>query len=742
MSSAGRARAGRAASQGGWLRVRMRDGLSVCEAWTRRGRIWILSDPMVRDYYYLLDEEYELLRMLGAVDSMEAARERFESAAPQRRLDLGRLRLLIARWHREGLVESRTPGQAEVLLQRREQDRRRRRWQAWQNPLAIRLPGLDPSWLLPRIEPWFRWMFSWPAVVGCLALVVIALLMTLMWFDEGLRRLPSLEALATPQTLLVLWFTMGGLKIIHELGHAVACQHFGAQTKEMGVLLMLLMPCLYCDVSDAWRLPRRRDRLVISAAGIAIEIVLAAIATILWWFTQPGLLNSVCFTVMVLGSVNTLLINGNPLLRYDGYYLLLDALGIVNLWQRSRRRVADCFTWLATGVDRPDELTEDRFSHRFLLVYGIASIAYRWFVLGLMLAFLYALLQPLGMSGLAIAIGGWMLWFSLVVPMWTWGVETVRLALPHRRRRQRLGLGLAGGAVLAGLIMTIPLPNRMTAPAIVRPAEAEDLYVSAPGRLEEILVPLGSAVRRGDSVARLGNPHLAVEQLRLEGELRQAEAWIAHLETRGATTPQARSALPAALARAADLTNQLQQLQADMQKLELTAPRGGTVFPVTPVAAEAAADQLETWSGQALEQRNLGAYFTTGTRLCTVGQADRWQAWLYVNQNRIDQLQPGLPVRLRLEHLPGDVLHGTVESLAKINAQSIPPQLADQVAQQSGPAPSAPQRPLGSLYQVQVQITSETPLLLVDARASAVISLPRRTAWQMLRRWLAETLTL
>lgn len=720
----------------------MREGLSVCEAWTRRGRIWILSDPMVREYYYLLDEEYELLRMLATAESMEGLRARFEAAAPHRRLDLGRLRLLIARWHREGLVEAQTPGQAEVLLQRRDQTRRRRRWQAWQNPLVIRLPGLDPSWLLPRLEPWFRWMFSWPAVLGYLALVAIAVLLTLMWFDEGVRRLPALAALATPQTLLVLWFTLGGLKIIHELGHAVACEHLGAKTKEMGVLLMLLMPCLYCDVSDAWRLPRRRDRLLISAAGMLVEVVLAAIATILWWFTQPGLLNSICFTVAVMGSVNTLLINGNPLLRYDGYYLLLDAVGIVNLWQRSRRRVADAFTWLATGVHRPDELTEDRFSRRFLLIYGLASIAYRWFVLGLMVAFLYALLQPLGMSGLAIGMGIWVIWFSGIMPMWTWGVETVRLALPNRRRRQRLGLWVSGAAVLAGLLLTVPLPNRMTAPAIVRPADAEDIYVSAPGRLEEILVPLGASVRRGEPVARLSNAQLAIEQLRLQGEQRQAEAWIEHLEARGATAPQARSALPAARARAADLANQLRQLQADMQKLELTAPRAGTVFPVTPVVAEAAADQLPTWSGQALEQHNRGAHLATGTRVCTVGQADRWQASLYVNQNRIDQLQPGLPVRLQLEHLPGEVLHGKVESLAKINAQSIPPQLADEIAPQAGSTPAPPPRPLGSFYQVQVQITSPAAPMLVDARASAVISLPQRTAWQRLRTWLAETFSL
>ncbi len=732
----------RAAARGGQLRVRMRAGLSVGEAWTRRGRIWILSDPMVRDYYYLLDEEYELLRLLAAAESMEAVRERFESAAPHRRLDLGRLRLLIARWHREGLVESRTPGQAEVLLQRREQVRRRQRWQAWQNPLVIRLPGLDPAWLLPRIEPWFRWMFSWPAVLGYLLLVATAVLMTLMWFDEAVRRLPSLEALATPQTLLVLWFTMGVLKILHELGHAVACEHFGAKTKELGVLLMLLMPCLYCDVSDAWRLPRRRDRLVISAAGIWVEVGLAALASMLWWFTQPGLLNSICFTVMVMGSVNTLLINGNPLLRYDGYYLLLDAVGIVNLWQRSRRRVADFFTWLAIGVHRPDELTEDRFSHRFLLVYGLASIAYRWFVLGLMIAFLDALLRPLGLSGLAIAIGVWLVWFSGVVPMWTWCVDTVQRAMPNRRRRQRLGLWLAGAAGLVGLMLTVPLPNRMTAPAIVRPAEAEDVYVAAPGRLEEIRAALGTSVRRGDIVARLSNPQLALEQLRLQGERRQAEAWVEHLEARGATAPQTRAAIPAARARVADLANQLQQLQADMQKLELTAPRAGTVFPVTPVAAEATADQLETWSGQALEQRNRGAYFATGTRVCTVGPADRWQASLYVAQNRIDQLEPGLPVRLRLEHLPGEVLHGTVESLAKINVTSIPSQLANEVAQVTGPGQTPTQRPLGSLYQVQVQLASPTPAMLVDARASAVINLPPHTAWQRLRMWLAETFSL
>src|SRR5206468_11742270 len=135
------------------------------------------------------------------------------------------------------------------------------------------------------------------------------------------------------------WIYLGGTlaitKVIHEFGHGLSCKHFGGECHEMGVMLLVMTPCLYCNVSDSWMLPNKWHRAAIGAAGMYIELVMASIATFLWWFSEPGLLNNVCLAVMFVCSVTTLVFNANPLMRYDGYYILADLLEIPNLRQKA-----------------------------------------------------------------------------------------------------------------------------------------------------------------------------------------------------------------------------------------------------------------------------------------------------------------------------------------------------------------------------------------------------------------------
>ena len=124
-------------------------------------------------------------------------------------------------------------------------------------------------------------------------------------------------------------------KVLHEFGHGLSCKHFGGECHEMGVMILVLTPCLYCNVSDSWMLPNKWHRAAIGAAGMYVEVVLASICTFIWWFTEPGLFNYLCLNVMFICSVSTVMFNANPLLRYDGYYILADILEIPNLRQKA-----------------------------------------------------------------------------------------------------------------------------------------------------------------------------------------------------------------------------------------------------------------------------------------------------------------------------------------------------------------------------------------------------------------------
>jgi putative peptide zinc metalloprotease protein len=189
---------------------------------------------------------------------------------------------------------------------------------------------------------------------------------------------------------------MGLVKICHEFGHGLSCKKFGGECHEMGLMFLVFTPCLYCNVSDSWMLPNKWQRVFIGAAGMYVELILASIATFLWWFSEDGMFNFLCLSVMFICSVSTVVFNGNPLLRFDGYYILMDILEIPNLRQKATEILKRWFQKNCLGL----ELQENPFlphRNRFLFgIYTIASFVYRWVVAFSIIMFLNAVLKPYG----------------------------------------------------------------------------------------------------------------------------------------------------------------------------------------------------------------------------------------------------------------------------------------------------------------------------------------------------------
>ena len=167
--------------------------------------------------------------------------------------------------------------------------------------------------------------------------ILSAGLWILVQYDEFLAKIPSYQQFFTLQNAFLLWVTFVVTKVLHEFGHGFACKHYKGECHSMGVLLLLFTPCFYCDVTDSWMLKNKWQRMTIAAAGMYVELFLASIATFLWWNSSPGLFHHLCFSVMLISSVSTVIFNINPLLRYDGYYIMSDWLEIPNLRTKSSR---------------------------------------------------------------------------------------------------------------------------------------------------------------------------------------------------------------------------------------------------------------------------------------------------------------------------------------------------------------------------------------------------------------------
>ena len=249
-----------------------------------------------------------------------------------------------------------SPGQGEQLLLRRQDQRRKQRYQTLLGVLAIRFRGINPRALLDWLYPKFRWLFSPLCVAASLLLALAAVLLVAVEFQTFLARLPDFRTILAASNLPWLLVALAVTKILHELGHALACRHFGGDCHEIGVMLLVFTPCLYCNVSDSWMLPSKWQRMAIAAAGMYVELILATVCTFLWWFSEPGIFNSLCLNTMLVCSIGTVLLNGNPLLRYDGYFILADLIDVPNLSasataavERLAAQFAWAWTWATSG---------------------------------------------------------------------------------------------------------------------------------------------------------------------------------------------------------------------------------------------------------------------------------------------------------------------------------------------------------------------------------------------------------
>jgi putative peptide zinc metalloprotease protein len=332
------------------LALRLRPDLRATRVPSAEATTWIVKDPLTLEHFQFSAEEHALLEWLRQPVSLAELQRRFARTFPPQTISPEAVWDFIGRLHAAGLVITDAAGQGDELLDRMRRERNRRWSLGWTGLLAMRFRGVDPDRVLTAVHEQCRWLFSRVALVPMILVLVFALHLLLGHLDEFTGRLPAVESLFDARNLPWLLLSIGLVKVLHELGHALACKHFGGEVRELGFMLLVFAPCLYCDVSDAWRLPSKWRRIAVSAAGIGVEMVLAAIATIIWWYAQPGVVKLVALNIMIICSVNTLLINGNPLLRYDGYYVLSDLLEIPNLWLRSRDALCRYTTgWLVAS---------------------------------------------------------------------------------------------------------------------------------------------------------------------------------------------------------------------------------------------------------------------------------------------------------------------------------------------------------------------------------------------------------
>ncbi len=595
-----------------------------------RGALWfLLHDPASGRMHRFTPAARRVIALLdgarSVADVWEAANRQMGEAAPTQ----DEVIHLLGQLHAADLLQTDVSPDVAELFRRGEREERTRWRRSYANPMAIRIPVWDPDRLLDATAPLWRVVWSrWGALAWLLVVLPALLLVPPHWQDLAGNfsdRVLALDHLVAVTLVFLV------LKLLHELGHATATKAGGGEVHETGVMLLVLLPVPYVDASAATAFRSKWERVLVGAAGMVVELLVAAIAFHLWLAAEPGAARAVLFDIMLTASVATLVFNGNPLLRYDAYYMLADLLEMPNLAARATRYWIYLFERHLVRLPHAETQEASATEKAWLLFYGVASTAYRLLVTVVIALFVASRFFFIGVALAILALGA-----TVLVPL---GKALSYLATSPRLRQHRLrALGAVGAmtAALAVLVVGVPIPSHTAAEGVTWIDDRATVRAGGNGFVQRLAVEPGSPVARGDALIEVEDPAL-VAQLRL------TEARIAEFQ-----------ALYAAGLRTGPAEAQIARERLAQERAALAALRERT----TELAVRARADgEFVVPQGADLP----GRYVRKGDVLGYVVERAAPLVRVVVPQEAVDRVRASAGrVRVRVVDRPAEVLVGRV----------------------------------------------------------------------------------
>ena len=483
-----------------------------------RGQIWfVLQDQAAgRSHRFSPAAHY----FIGLMDGNRTVQEIWEAAAAQ--LGDGAptqeevIRLLGQLHSADALLCDVPPDSQEVFRRHQRHERMEWRRRLW-TPLALRFPLFDPDRFLERTMPYVGWMFGWIGALVWLAVVGTGTILAAAHWTDLTENVA--DRLLAPQNLLLLWLVYPVVKSLHELGHAYATKKWGGEVHEIGIMLLVLTPVPYVDASSAWGFRDKGKRMLVGAAGIGVELFLGSLALFVWLSAEAGAVRAVAYNVMLISGISTLLFNGNPLLRFDGYYVFSDAIEIPNLGTRANKYLGYLFQRYLLGVRDADSPAASAGERAWMAIYGIAAFLYRAFILFVIIVFIAG---KFFLVGVLLAL--WAVGTQVFVPV---GKSLSFLTSSPGLRRQRgraLGTSLALVLLVVGLVFVAPAPSWTRAEGVVWVPDEAQVRAGTEGFVERLLVAADTEVVRGQPLIEAQEPFLRTRVALLEAQLRELSA--------------------------------------------------------------------------------------------------------------------------------------------------------------------------------------------------------------------------
>ena len=541
--------------------VGLRTDLEVHRHVFRGEPSYVIRDPMTLAVHRVSAADYQIVASLSTERSLG---DTFAHLVAEEHLDTEdeeSFYRFVLSLHSLGFLNLPVPDD-KSLYERRERKLRAKRTAKIMGFLFMQIPLVNPDAFLARTSHLVAWAFSKWAVMVWAVVVGLALAVLLQNREDFFQ---PLGTIFTPERLIGLWFTLVGMKVLHELGHAYTCKIRGGEVPEIGVYLIAGTPAAYVDATSSWGFTERKDRLAVVLAGVYVELFIAALAVFVWATTSSVTVQIMAFDVVLVAGIATILANLNPLMRFDGYYIASDLLEIPNLRGVSQGYTLSVLKHMALGTPVM-HVPYSRRIRAFFLLFGTAGALYKITIV----------------MGIAALLATKALWLGIAVAGFYAGQElfktlrgTAQFLLRSDAaagRRVRAGVvALLLFAVVPLTLVFVPVPRQVKASGSVGREFETTHYSALPGFLDSVHIAPGDSIRPGQAIASIRNESVA-------GQIADAAAHFEQATIRAAAALGVdQHSLRLHEAEAAASLSELNHLKHRSASLELVAALPGTV---------------------------------------------------------------------------------------------------------------------------------------------------------------------
>lgn len=655
-----------------------------------RGQVWyVLQDLSSERFHRFSPSAYLIIGLMNGKRTVQEIWDTALSRLGDDAVSQDEVIQLLGQLHSADVLQSDVPPDTAELFRRRQRQERSQRQRKVLSVFAWQIPLFDPERVLNRLIPFVRPLYTSAGLALWLTVVGTAVVLGWTHWTEITHNV--LDQLLVPHNLVMIWLLFPIIKLLHEFGHAFAVKSFGGEVHEMGLMILVLTPVPYVDASAAWAFRSKWQRVLVGAAGMVVEVFIASLALFLWLNLEPGILRALCYNTILIAGISTVLFNANPLLRFDGYYMLMDYLEIPNLRQRATQYLiylAERHLFGKRDVDRP---LASRSERAWFVGFSLTAFFYRILVILAILLFLGERSLLLGVIFAGSTALAW-----LVLPALKIGKYLV--ASPRIRRMRYRAIvvtaGILGG--LTVLLTAVPLPMRTLVEGVVWVPEEGIVRAGGDGFVTRVVATPGTWVRAGDVLVECEDPDLVTQAAVLEGELRELDA-------------KHRQMLPENRVRAELINEQRKVVRENLDRAherldQLTVRANTRGLFVMPIASDLP-----------------GRFVHRGQTLAHVVDADMVTVRTLVSQQEIDLVrQSTISVDVRLAERFAAVMHATLQRVVPAASNELPsPALG---TQGGGVVPVDPtdregRKAVQKYFQVDVQLVGEKRPVNIGGRA-------------------------